>query len=71
MRGINQWITVIERGRITAPDDLYVRALASRYGNPDKIPKQDHVPTLPGINVPGKYDDYGRDPGRYKYFEKN
>jgi len=42
-----------------------VRALASRYGNPDVILRRDYVPALPGINAPGKYEDYARDPGTY------
>lgn len=65
IRDLNQWITLIEHGRLTALDDLYVRALASRYGNPDEILKQDYVPPLPGINVPGTYDDYAKNPGGY------
>jgi len=66
VRDLDQWITLIEHGKLSALDDLYVRALASRYGNPDDVLKQDYVPPLPGINVPGDYNkDYGRDPGVY------
>jgi hypothetical protein len=63
---LDQWLTVIEHGRLAALDDPQVRALASRYGNPDEVLKQDYVPPLPGINVPGDYNaDYARDPGAY------
>jgi hypothetical protein len=29
------------------------------------ILRRDYVPALPGINAPGKYEDYARDPGAY------
>ena len=49
-----------------ASDDAEVRALASRYGNPDEILKRDWIPELPGITVPGDYnEDYASDPGTY------
>ncbi len=65
VRDLDQWVTLIEHGHLEALNDLYVRALASRYGNPDDILKQDYVPPLPGINAPGNYNDYARDPGAY------
>ena len=42
-----------------------IRALASRYGNPDEVLAEDWAPYLPGINAPGTYDSYARDPGAY------
>lgn len=60
----NTWLTLINKGRIAALDSPEIRALASRYGNPDEILRQDWVPHLPGINAPGKYEDYARDPWR-------
>jgi hypothetical protein len=66
IRELDQWLTLIENGRLAALDDPQVRALASRYGDPDEVLKQDYVPPLPGINVPGDYNkDYARDPGAY------
>ncbi len=65
VRDLAQWVTLVEHGRLQALDDLYVRALASRYGNPDDVLQQDYVPPLPGINAPGSYNDYARDPGAY------
>ena len=65
IRDLDQWVTVIEHGRLTALDDLYVRALASRYGNPDDVLRQDYVPPLPGINIKGDYNEYARNPGAY------
>lgn len=60
---------------------LASRALASRYGNPDEVLSDDWPPYLPGINAPGKYSDYAKDPwktvsavmkrieaGMYEYF---
>jgi hypothetical protein len=65
VRGLDQWVSLVEHGRLTAMDDRYVRALASRYGNPDKILSQAHVPPIPGVNAPGNYNDYARNPGQY------
>jgi hypothetical protein len=65
IRDLDQWITLIEHGGLTAMQDVYVRALASRYGNPNDILRRDYVSALPGINAPGSYDAYARDPGAY------
>lgn len=65
VRDLDQWLTLIEHGGLAALGDLYVRALASRYGNPDQILRRDYVTALPGINAPGSYDDYARNPGAY------
>ena len=40
-----------------------LKTLASRYGNPDTILRRDYIPALPGVNMPGKYEDYAKDPG--------
>jgi hypothetical protein len=65
IRDLDQWVTIIEHGGLSALDDVYVRALASRYGNPSTILRRDYIPALPGINAPGRYEDYARDPGAY------
>ncbi len=65
LRDLDQWATLVEHGGLAALNDVGVRALASRYGNPDVILRRDYVPALPGINAPGKYEDYARDPGTY------
>lgn len=66
LRESGQWRTLIEHGQITASDDPEVRALASRYGNPDSILRRDWIPELPGITAPGDYDrDYSSNPGQY------
>lgn len=65
IRGLDQWVTLIEHGQVVALKDRYARALASRYGNPDKILAYDYTPPLPGINAPGSYNDYARNPGGY------
>ena len=77
----NTWLTVIDRGRITALDSPEIRALASRYGNPNEVLRQDWIRHLPGINAPGNYQDYAKNPwkhqseiikklnaGRYEYY---
>lgn len=65
IRDTGQWQTLIEHGQLASLSDPEVRALAARYGDPDKILRKDFVHPLPGINAPGKYDDYARDPGAY------
>jgi hypothetical protein len=65
IRDLDQWVTLIEHGGLTAMQDVYVRALTSRYGNPNAILRRDYVPALPGINAAGKYEDYARNPGAY------
>ncbi len=42
-----------------------MRALAAHYGNPDRLLVEDWIPEIPGINVPGSYEDYARDPWKY------
>jgi hypothetical protein len=65
VRDLDQWLTLVEHGGLTALNDLYVRALASRYGNPDHILRRDYVTPIPGINMPGSYDEYARNPGAF------
>jgi hypothetical protein len=62
IRATERWVTVYDRGRATSLDSPEVRALASRYGNPDTLLATDWVPEFPGINAPGRYEDYARDP---------
>jgi hypothetical protein len=65
VRGTGQWQTLIEHGNLAALSDPEVRALAARYGDPDELLRKDFVHPIPGITIPGKYDDYGKDPGRW------
>ena len=65
IRDLDQWVTLIEHGGLTALNDVYVRALASRYGNPNDILRRDYVSALPGINAPGDYTTYASNPGAY------
>jgi hypothetical protein len=55
-------IRVIENGRLTALDDPEVRDLAKKYGDPERLLKEEWVPKIPGISMDGKYSDYARDP---------
>ncbi len=66
LRDSGNWVTAIEHGQIMASRDPEVRAIASRYGDPDEILKRDWIPELPGITSPGNYnDDYASDPGTH------
>ena len=50
---------------MTSLDNPEVRALASRYGNPDELLQEDWRPGMPGINQPGNYADYAQDPWKF------
>jgi len=63
LRNADRWITLIERGRLKSLDNPEVRALASRYGDPDHLLTEDWRPEIPGINAPGDYlTDYAPNP---------
>ncbi|MBI2184145.1 MAG: hypothetical protein HYU39_04210 [Thaumarchaeota archaeon] len=63
LRDTNQWIKLVDKGWITLFDDPYVRKVASKYGDPEKIFKYDWVPAIPGITYDGNYlKDYAKDP---------
>jgi hypothetical protein len=66
LRDSGNWQTLMEHGQIMASRDPEVRAIASRYGNPDEILRRDWIPELPGITAPGNYnEDYASDPGTH------
>jgi len=77
----NTWLTLIDKGELTALRAPEIRALASRYGDPRDLLSDDWVAHIPGINAPGRYEDYAKDPwktltmvmkkieaGTYEYF---
>lgn len=56
-------IKLIDKGHLTVLDDPEVREIAARYGDPDELLREDWVPAIPGINVPGDYwKDYANNP---------
>ena len=66
LRGAGKWVALLDKGRMTSLDHPEVRALASRYGDPDYLLAEDWIPEVPGINAPGDYlKDYAQNPGRY------
>ena len=49
MRGTkNSWLTLIDKGEVTPLKSPEIRALASRYGNPDEVLSDDWAPYIPG-----------------------
>ena len=47
---------------------MAIRALASRYGDPNYLLTEDWIPEVPGINAPGDYmKDYAQNPGDYAF----
>ncbi len=65
IRNSNRSVDIIRNGRMTSLDDPEVRALASRYGDPDEILAEDWVAEIAGINAPGSFEEYARDPYPY------
>lgn len=67
IRGTERWITIIDKGRLTALDNPEVRALAASYGDPETVLREEWIGDLPGINAPGDYQrDYAADPWKYQ-----
>jgi hypothetical protein len=65
LRNADRWVTLLDKGRLTSLDNAEVRALASRYGNPDDLLTEDWRPEMPGVNAPGQYaTDYAPNPWR-------
>lgn len=63
LRSTSRFINILDGGRMKSLDAPEVRALASRYGDPDRLLAEDWVPEMPGINAPGNYlADYAPDP---------
>ena len=66
LRNANKWVNLLKKGHMTSLDNPEVRALASRYGDPNYLLTEDWIPEVPGINAPGDYlRDYAPDPGKY------
>jgi len=60
------WYKIVDKGKITALSDPKIRALAVKYGDPDRLLAYDWVPPMPGINCEGDYlKDYADDPIGY------
>ena len=59
-------VLILNKGRLTALDDPEVRKVAAKYGDPDELLREDWIPAIPGINIPGDYmKDYGQDPAKW------
>jgi hypothetical protein len=66
LRNANKWVNLLDKGHMTSLDNPEVRALASRYGDPNYLLTEDWIPEVPGINAPGDYlKDYAPNPGAY------
>lgn len=68
LRNANKWVNLLDKGHMTSLDNPEVRALASRYGDPNYLLTEDWIPEVPGINAPGDYlKDYAPNPGAYAF----
>ena len=66
LRNANKWVNLLDKGHMSTLDNPEVRALASRYGDPNYLLTEDWIPEVPGINAPGDYlKDYAPNPGKY------
>lgn len=72
LRDTGEWLAISTKGRPDAYDNPEVRALASKYGDPEVIFRYDWIPAIPGINVAGDYmKDYAQDPWKWVVNEWN
>lgn len=63
-----QTVNVIDEGHLLLLDDPEIREIARKYGDPENVLAEAWTPQVPGINVPGDYDDdYGKDPASWIY----
>ncbi|MBI3939375.1 MAG: hypothetical protein HY315_00945 [Acidobacteria bacterium] len=83
IRGADNWLKMVDNGHLVALEDAEVKALATRYGDVGKLLREDRVPAIPGVNVPGdQWKSFAADPvpyfsreakeiaeGTYKYLE--
>ncbi len=58
-------LKVIEDGHLCSLDDPEVRDLAAKYGDPDRILAAPWKPGVPGLDAPGSYDEYAKDPSKF------
>lgn len=65
LRNTDKWVNLVDKGHMTSLDNAEVRALASRYGNPDVILAEDWIPDTPGINAPGDYKEFAANPWKH------
>lgn len=66
LRNANKWVNLLDKGHMTSLDHPEVRALASRYGDPNYLLTEDWIPEVPGVNAPGDYmKDYAQNPGKF------
>ena len=63
---------LIEKGHLMLLDNPEVRAIASKYGDPDAILSEEGARPIPGINAPGDYwKDYAQNPAKYLAKERD
>jgi hypothetical protein len=66
LQGSKYWHKIIDKGWVTGMNEPAIRALATKYGDPDELLSFDWIPPLPGINCDGNYlQDYASDPMAY------
>jgi hypothetical protein len=66
LQGTDYWYKINDKGWVTAIDDPEIRAIATKYGDPNELLSYDWIPPLPGINCEGNYwQDYAPDPMAY------
>ena len=62
LRNTDKTVNLVDKGHMTSLDNPEVRALASRYGDPNELLTEDWIPEFPGINVKGDDQAYAANP---------
>jgi hypothetical protein len=65
LRGTRETAKLIDKGYLTVLGDRDIVDLASRCGDPKQLLTYDWIPAIPGINHPGSYEDYAKNPAAW------
>jgi len=63
-------VKLVDKGWLLAAEDPEVRVIASKYGDPDELLRPLNRRAIPGINAPGSYEEYSKDPWKYVVNER-
>ena len=63
-------IRLLEKGYLLVAENPEVRMIASKYGDPDVLLRSLNRRAIPGINAPGSYEEYAKDPWKYVQKER-
>lgn len=63
-------VRLLEKGYLMVAENPEVRMITSKYGDPDVLLRSLNRRAIPGINAPGSYEEYAKDPWKYVQKER-